>query len=179
MAAQPSLLAWLPYENANELVVRMAKDILPAVKETPCIAGIGAHDPRLNIEKFIDELLEMGFCGFTNEPFVGIYGSEFGAQLEAAGLGFSKEVELIKICHERDLFTVGWAFTADEGRRMAGSRCRCDRSHCRGYCRWVNRRIARLKNWNMPPPKYRKSVRPQKLSTLISWSSPMAGYLKM
>jgi len=119
MAAQPSLLAWLPYENANELVVRMAKDILPAVKETPCIAGIGAHDPRLNIEKFIDELLEMGFCGFTNEPFVGIYGSEFGAQLEAAGLGFSKEVELIKICHERNLFTVGWAFTADEGRRMA------------------------------------------------------------
>ncbi len=119
MAAQPSLLAWLPYENANELVVRMSRDILTAVKETPCIAGIGAHDPRLNINMFIDELLKMGFSGFTNEPFAGIYGSEFGAQLEAAGLGFSKEVELIKLCHERDLFTVGWAFTPDEGRRMA------------------------------------------------------------
>lgn len=119
MIAQPSLLAWLPYENANELVVRMAREILPVVKETPCIAGIGAHDPRLDMDAFIDQLLEMGFSGFTNEPFVGIYGEKFAAQLEAAGLGFSKEVELIKTCHERDVFTVAWAFTPDEGRAMA------------------------------------------------------------
>lgn len=121
MMAQPSLLAWLPYENANELVVRMAKEILPAVKETPCIAGIGAHDPRLDMNSFIDQLLEIGFCGITNEPFVGIYGQEFTAQLEAAGLGFSKEVELIRTCHERDVFTVAWAFTPDEGRAMANA----------------------------------------------------------
>lgn len=119
MIAQPSLLAWLPYENANDLVVRMAREILPVVKETPCIAGIGAHDPRLDMDAFIDQLLEMGFSGFTNEPFVGIYGEKFAAQLEAAGLGFSKEVELIKTCHERDVFTVAWAFTPDEGRAMA------------------------------------------------------------
>ena len=121
MMAQPSLLAWLPYENANELVVRMAKEILPAVKETPCIAGIGAHDPRLDMNSFIDQLLETGFCGITNEPFVGIYGQEFAAQLEAAGLGFSKEVELIRTCHQRDVFTVAWAFTPDEGRAMANA----------------------------------------------------------
>jgi len=119
MIAQPSLLAWLPYENANELVVKMAREILPAVKETPCIAGIGAHDPRLNMNTFIDQLLGMGFSGFTNEPFAGIYGQEFGAQLEVAGLGFSREVELIKTCHERDVFTVAWAFTPDEGRAMS------------------------------------------------------------
>lgn len=119
MMAQPSLLAWLPYENANELVVRMAKEILPAVKETPCIAGIGAHDPRLDINTFVEQLLQMGFSGITNEPFVGIYGQEFAAQLEAAGLGFSKEVELIKTCHEKDVFTVAWAFTPDEGQAMA------------------------------------------------------------
>jgi len=119
MACQPSLLAWLPYENANELLLRMAKEILPVVKDTPCIAGIGAHDPRLNLNNFIDELLKMGFSGFTNEPFVGMYGSEFANQLEAAGLGFSKEVELIKTCHERDLFTVAWAFTPEESKRMA------------------------------------------------------------
>lgn len=119
MMAQPSLLAWLPYENANELVVRMAKEILPAVKETPCIAGIGAHDPRLDINTFVEQLLQMGFSGITNEPFVGIYGQEFAAQLESAGLGFSKEVELIKTCHEKDVFTVAWAFTPDEGQAMA------------------------------------------------------------
>lgn len=121
MQAQPSLLAWLPYENANELVIRMAKEILPAVKETPCIAGVGAHDPRLDMGAFIDRLLGMGFSGITNEPFVGIYGSEFAAQLEAAGLGFSREVELIKTAHEKDVFTVAWAFTPDEGRVMAAA----------------------------------------------------------
>jgi predicted TIM-barrel enzyme len=121
MIAQPSLLAWLPYENANDLVVEMARNVLPAVKKTPCIAGIGAHDPRLNLNAFIDQLLEMGFSGFTNEPFVGIYGQDFASQLEAAGLGFSREVELIRTCHERDLFTFGWAFTPDEGRAMANA----------------------------------------------------------
>ncbi|HHY17862.1 MAG TPA: phosphoenolpyruvate hydrolase family protein [Firmicutes bacterium] len=119
MMAQPSLLAWLPYENANELVLKMAKEILPAVRETPCIAGIGAHDPRLDLNTFIDHLIEMGFSGITNEPFVGIYGQAFAAQLEAAGLGFSREVDLIRICHEKDVFTVAWAFTPDEGRAMA------------------------------------------------------------
>ncbi|HHW40928.1 MAG TPA: phosphoenolpyruvate hydrolase family protein [Syntrophomonadaceae bacterium] len=119
MMGQPSLLAWLPYSNANEHVARMARETLPAVRETPCIAGIGAHDPALNMERFIDELLDMGFSGITNEPFVGIYGREFAEQLEAAGIGFSREVELIRTAHRKDVFTVGWAFTPEEGRIMA------------------------------------------------------------
>lgn len=119
MMGQPSLLAWLPYSNANEHIVRMARETLPAVKEIPCIAGVGAHDPALNMEGFIGELLEMGFSGITNEPFVGIYGREFAGQLEAAGIGFSREVELIRTAHKMDVFTVAWAFTPEEGRIMA------------------------------------------------------------
>jgi predicted TIM-barrel enzyme len=45
MRGQPSILAWLPYGDANRDMLAMAADILPAVKDTPCIAGIGAHDP--------------------------------------------------------------------------------------------------------------------------------------
>ncbi|NMA55787.1 MAG: phosphoenolpyruvate hydrolase family protein [Firmicutes bacterium] len=119
MQAQSSLLAWLPYENANELVLEMAREILPAVKDTPCIVGIGAHDPHLNLDRFMAKLLDLGCSGFTNEPFVGIYGPEFGVQLEAAGLGFSREVELIRTCHRQDLFTVAWAFNPEEGRLLA------------------------------------------------------------
>lgn len=119
MMGQPSLLAWLPYSNANEHVARMALETLPAVRETPCIAGIGAHDPTLNIERLIEKLLDMGFSGITNEPFVGIYGREFTEQLEAAGIGFSREVELIRTAHRKDVFTVAWAFTPEEGRIMA------------------------------------------------------------
>jgi predicted TIM-barrel enzyme len=121
MRGQPSLLAFMPYSDANADVPRMAAEILPAVKETPCIVGIGAHDPSLNQEKFMDEMLEMGFSGVTNEPFTGIYGPEFAAQLESAGIGFSREAEMIALAHSKDIFTVAWAFNPDEARKMAGA----------------------------------------------------------
>jgi predicted TIM-barrel enzyme len=119
MKGQPTLLAFLPYSDANAHVARMAAEIIPAVKETPCIVGIGAHDPSLNRERFMDEMIAMGFSGVTNEPFSGIYGPEFATQLEAAGIGFSREAEMIALAHSKDIFTVAWAFNPDEARRMA------------------------------------------------------------
>ncbi len=119
MKGQHTLMAFLPYSNANEHVAKMATEILPAVNETPCIVGIGAHDPSLNMESFLDQMMDLGFSGVTNEPFAGIYGPAFAAQLEQAGLGFSKEVELIALAHKKDIFTSGWAFNPQEARRMA------------------------------------------------------------
>jgi predicted TIM-barrel enzyme len=119
MMGQHTLMAFLPYANANEHVARMAKEILPAVKETPCIVGIGAHDPALNQERFMDEMMALGFSGVTNEPFAGIYGSEFAGQLESAGLGFSREAEMIALAHSKGILTYGWAFNPEEARKMA------------------------------------------------------------
>ncbi len=119
MRGLPSLLAFLPYSDANEHVQRMASEILPAVQEVPCIVGVGAHDPSLNQDRFMKDMLDTGFSGFTNEPFVGIYGSEFANQLESAGIGFSREVEMIERAHRMDAFTVAWVFTPEESRRMA------------------------------------------------------------
>ena len=119
MMGQHTLMAFLPYSNANEHVAKMAREILPAVKEAPCIVGIGAHDPSLDQERFMDEMMALGFSGVTNEPFAGIYGPEFAAQLESAGLGFSKEAEMIALAHRKDIFTFGWAFSPSEARRMA------------------------------------------------------------
>ena len=67
----------------------------------------------------MNEMMTLGFSGVTNEPFAGIYGSEFAAQLESAGLGFSKEVEMIALAHSKDIFTYGWAFNPEEARKMA------------------------------------------------------------
>jgi len=119
MQGKPSLLAWLPYSDANAHVAEKAEEILPVVKETPCIVGIGAHDPNRNLEVFMDEMLAMGFSGVTNEPFVGLYGPEFATQLEAAGIGFSREVDLIALANRKDVFSVAWAFTPDEAQQMA------------------------------------------------------------
>lgn len=119
MQGQPSLLAWLPYADVNARVASMAREILPAVHETPCIVGIGAHDPSRDMGRFIDEMVGLSFSGVTNEPFVGMYGEAFAAELEAAGLGFSREVELIAAAHGKDIFTMAWAFRPEEARLMA------------------------------------------------------------
>lgn len=119
MMGLPTLLAWMPYSNANEHVVQMAKEILPVVKEAPCIAGIGAHDPAVNIPAIIDHFVDIGFSGVTNEPFAGLYGPEFAQQLEAAGIGFAREVRLIEEAHRKNIFTVAWAFNPAEAEIMA------------------------------------------------------------
>lgn len=119
MRGQPSLMAWLPYSNANEHLLNMSREILPAVQKTPCIAGIGAHDPELDFDAVLDRVTTLGFSGVNNEPFAGLYGPYFAAQLESAGIGFSREVALIRRAREREIFTVAWAMTPDEARRMA------------------------------------------------------------
>ncbi len=119
MRGLPSLLAWMPYSNANEHLLNMAGEILPIVKTTPCIAGIGAHDPALDLDDFLDTVMKAGFSGVTNEPFVGLYGKYFAEQLESAGLGFSCEVELIRRARAKNIFTVAWAMSPQEARQMA------------------------------------------------------------
>ncbi len=125
MMGKPSLLAWLPYSNVNEDLLRIGRGILGAVRETPCIAGIGAHDPGLDLNRLLDETMAAGFSGVTNEPFVGMYGPEFASQLEAAGIGFSREVALVELAHRKDILTVAWVFTPEEARAMAEAGADC------------------------------------------------------
>lgn len=118
MRGLPSLLAWLPYGDANEELRRMAREIVPSVKAAPCIAGVGAHNPSLNLEHLLDAVSFRGFSGVTNEPFCSLYGPAFAGQLERAGIGFSREVELIGRARERELLTVAWVMSPEEAVAM-------------------------------------------------------------
>jgi len=113
-----SLMAWLPYSNANDELINSAKYILSVVKKIPCIAGIGAHDPTRSMNYFIDEVMDLGFSGVSNEPFVGIYGKTFASILEEASIGFSREVELISLANKKNIFTLAWVFDEDEAIAM-------------------------------------------------------------
>ena len=114
-----SLMAWLPYSNANDELINSAKHILPVIKKAPCIAGIGAHDPTRSMDTFIEEVMELGFSGVSNEPFVGIYGKSFSSMLEQANIGFSREVELVSIANKKNIFSLAWAFDEEEAIAMA------------------------------------------------------------
>src|SRR5471030_2581109 len=45
MAGRGSLSGLLAYGNANDVVMEMAKEVLPVVKKTPVLAGINGTDP--------------------------------------------------------------------------------------------------------------------------------------
>src|SRR5205809_5320129 len=45
MAGRGSLAGLLAYGNANEIVLEMAREVLPVVRRTPVIAGVNGTDP--------------------------------------------------------------------------------------------------------------------------------------
>jgi predicted TIM-barrel enzyme len=118
MAGRGSLAGLLPYGDANGIVVEMAAEVLPVVKDTPVQAGVCGTDPFRLMPVFLNQLKEIGFSGVQNFPTVGLFDGKFRANLEATGMGYEKEVEMIHLAHEMDLFTTPYAFTADEARAM-------------------------------------------------------------
>ena len=118
MAGRGSLAGLLPYGDANGIVVEMAAEVLPVVKDTPVQAGVCGTDPFRLMPVFLKQLQEIGFSGVQNFPTVGLFDGKFRANLEATGMGYEKEVEMIHLAHEMDLFTTPYAFNADEAGAM-------------------------------------------------------------
>ncbi len=53
MAGRGSLAGMLAYGNANEIVVEMAREVLPVVSRTPVLAGVNGTDPFLLRDDFL------------------------------------------------------------------------------------------------------------------------------
>lgn len=116
-----SVLAFLPYDNPNELVRRVLPDVVAVAKGTPVVAGVGAHDPRVRLPRVLAELRDLGVAGVTNEPFVGIYEGDLRAQLEAAGLGYARELALAEAATAAGMLVIGWAWNVEEAAQMAAT----------------------------------------------------------
>jgi predicted TIM-barrel enzyme len=123
MAGRGSLAGLLPYGDANGIVVEMAAEVLPVVKKTPVLAGVCGTDPFRLMPVFLKQIKEMGFTGVQNFPTVGLFDGVFRANIEATGMGYDKEVEMVRLAHELDLLTTPYAFTSDEAAAMAGAGC--------------------------------------------------------
>lgn len=119
MAGRGSLAGLLAYGNANEIVVDMAREVLPVVRNTPVLAGVNGTDPFMLRDKFLDDLMALGFSGVQNFPTVGLIDGTFRANLEETGMGYGLEVDLIRAAHERDMLTTPYVFDAAESVAMA------------------------------------------------------------
>ena len=121
MAGRGSLAGLLAYGNANDIVVEMAREVLPVVRHTPVLAGVNGTDPFLIRPRFLRELRELGFAGVQNFPTVGLIDGTFRVNLEETGMGFDREVELIAAAHEADLLTTPYVFSPDDARAMTAA----------------------------------------------------------
>ena len=119
MAGRGSLAGTMPYGDANAIVVEMAAEVLPVVKKTPVLAGVCGTDPFRLMPVFLRQIKEMGFSGVQNFPTVGLIDGVYRQNLEATGMGYDKEVAMIELAHEFDLFTSPYCFTPDEATAMA------------------------------------------------------------
>jgi predicted TIM-barrel enzyme len=119
MAGRGSLAGLMAYGNANDIVVEMAREVLPVVKKTPVLAGVNGTDPFMIPDKFLNELKELGFAGIQNFPTVGLIDGTFRANLEETGMSYSLEVEIIERAAKKDMLTTPYVFSSEDAVAMA------------------------------------------------------------
>src|SRR5271165_1690819 len=121
MAGRGSLSGMMPYGDANQIVLDMAREVLPVVKNTPVLAGVCGTDPFRIMPNFLRQLRDAGFSGVQNFPTVGLIDGTFRQGLEETDMGYAKEVEMIAMAHELGLLTCPYVFNEDEARAMAAA----------------------------------------------------------
>ncbi len=118
MAGRGSLAGLMAYGDANAIVMDMAGEVLPVVKNTPVLAGVNGTDPFRVMPYFLQQVRDIGFSGVQNFPTVGLFDGIMRQNLEATGMGYDKEVAMIGMAHQMDLFTSPYVFNPDEARAM-------------------------------------------------------------
>ncbi|SCK17444.1 Predicted TIM-barrel enzyme [Streptomyces sp. WMMB 714] len=119
MAGRGSLAGLLAYGDANAIVMEMADEVLPVVKDTPVLAGVNGTDPFRVMGRYLDQIKAAGFAGVQNFPTVGLIDGVFRQNLEETGMSFGMEVDMIAAAHERGLLTAPYVFDEAEATAMA------------------------------------------------------------
>jgi predicted TIM-barrel enzyme len=118
MAGRGSLAGLLAYGNANDVVLDMAREVLPVVRNTPVLAGVNGTDPFMQTDVLLAELARVGFSGVQNFPTVGLIDGTFRENLEETGMSYALEVDLIRRANELDLFTSPYVFSVADAEAM-------------------------------------------------------------
>ncbi len=110
----------MPFGDANAIVLEMGlRSILPVVKNIPVIAGVCGTDVTRVMEIFLKQIREVGFSGVMNFPTVGSLDGNFRQRLEDLGMGYEKEVGMMRLARDMGLFTICYSFNQEEARAMA------------------------------------------------------------
>ncbi len=120
MAGHGSTAGLMAYGDANAVAMEIGEfEVLPVVEEIPVICGVHGSDPRRRMWHHLLKVKEMGFSGVNNFPTHSIVDGHFRNVLEETGMGFEKEVEMIRLASKMDLFSIVYVAKPEEARQMA------------------------------------------------------------
>lgn len=124
MDGHVSLVGYRYYSDGNQDTLNLARELMGAVSHTPVIAGVCADDPWREKERFLEQLMELGYSGITNVPSIAgaamARGSVFGADARYYGMGAAAELDMVRRCRKKDMFTAMYAYNAEDVRILAG-----------------------------------------------------------
>jgi len=120
-----------PMGNVNEDMLNLCAEISNVVKNTPIIASLDASDPTwMDLAPLMERAAAVGYSGVLNYPTLSpLLGHERRLVRESVGLGFGREVEMMRIAKEKDLFTVAYAFNPEDAKLMAEAHVDCLVAH--------------------------------------------------
>jgi len=121
MAGRGSMAGVLAYGDANAIVMEMAGEVLPVVRDTPVLAGVNGTDPFRLMPVFLRQLKEMGFDGVQNFPTIGPFDGRIRAYCEETGFSYGLEVDMIRTAHELDMLTCPYVFDENEAQAMTNA----------------------------------------------------------
>lgn len=120
-----------PMGNINEDMMKLFPEIANVVRNTPIIASLDASDPRwMDLTLLMEQVANVGYSGVLNYPTLSpLLGHERRLVRESVGLGFGREVEMMRVAREKDLFTVAYTFNAEDAKLMAQAHVDCLVAH--------------------------------------------------
>lgn len=123
------------FGNSNQATLAMADEILNVVHDTPVICGVEAADPRfVRLGKLLDRVKAAGYSGVINFPSVTLFepGTLQRREKDGLGFGFNRELEMVALAKEADLFTMAYVFYPEEAIAMADAGVDCVVAHVGG-----------------------------------------------
>src|SRR5688572_14231856 len=120
MAGRGSTAGLMAYGDANAIAMDIGEhEVLPVVEEIPVICGVHGSDPRRRMWHWLLQVKGMGFSGVNNFPTHCIVDGHFRKVLEETGMSFKLEVDMVRIAHKMDLFTIVYVAEPQEAQAMA------------------------------------------------------------
>jgi predicted TIM-barrel enzyme len=120
MSGHGSSAGLMAYGDANAVAMEIGEfEVLPVVEEIPVICGVHGSDPRRRMWHHLLKVKDMGFSGINNFPTHSIVDGHFRQVLEETGMGFHKEVEMVRLASKMDLFSIVYVAKPEEAALMA------------------------------------------------------------